>query len=372
MANLSKYRLGTTVPMAVSLIDSGVSLSWSDVEILQLCVYSEAQKAFAGYCPFEVSGEDATKLLCSFPAKQQAFVGDYRLVAQLKYNDNEATYDALAFTLVGKTEEVEDVSTNPETVEVGITISTLPSSTITEILNACIKATSDAKAQTEAASEAEALRVQAEQARVTAENARVEAERLRAQAETARVIAETARVNAESARAEAERLRAQAETARANAETSRAEAEALRVQAEQARVTAENARVTAETARVIAERLRAQAETARANAETSRAEAEALRVQAEQARVTAENARVTAETARAEAERLRAQAETQRESDCQTAINEMKETINAMSLGLFTVTCEDGDLYLITNGAGSAIKGADITDDNVLEITIDA
>ena len=274
MANLSKYRLGTTVPMAVSLIDSGVSLSWSDVEILQLCVYSEAQKAFAGYCPFEVSGEDATKLLCSFPAKQQAFVGDYRLVAQLKYNDNEATYDALAFTLVGKTEEVEDVSTNPETVEVGITISTLPSSTITEILNACIKATSDAKAQTEAASEAEALRVQAEQARVTAENARVEAERLRAQAETARVIAETARVNAESARAEAERLRAQAET--------------------------------------------------------------------------------------------------QRESDCQTAINEMKETINAMSLGLFTVTCEDGDLYLITNGAGSAIKGADITDDNVLEITIDA
>ena len=253
MANLSKYRLGTTVPMAVSLIDSGVSLSWPDVEILQLCVYSEAQKAFAGYCPFEVSGEDATKLLCSFPAKQQAFVGDYRLVAQLKYNDNEATYDALAFTLVGKTEDVEDVSTNPETVEVGITISTLPSSTITEILNACIKATADAKAQTEAASEAEALRVQAEQARVTAENARV-----------------------------------------------------------------------------------------------------------------------TAETARAEAERLRAQAETQRESDCQTAINEMKETINAMSLGLFTVTCEDGDLYLITNGAGSAIKGADITDDNVLEITIDA
>ena len=243
MANLKKYRIGTTVPMAVSLVDSGVSLSWPDVEVLQLCVYSEAQKAFAGYCPFEVSGEDDTILLCSFPANQQSFVGDYRLVVQVRYGGNEATYDALAFNLVGRTEDVEDVTTNPETVEVGITVSNLPSSTITEILNACIRATSESVEQTAEVTEAE--------------------------------------------------------------------------------------------------------------------------------------------TQRANAERLRVQAETLRESDCRTAIrtvteataqaiHEMSDTINALSLGLFSITCEDGDLYLITNGAGSAIVGADITDDNILEITIDA
>ena len=145
MIELNKYRIGTGVPMLVRLYDSGASISWPDVQIRQLCLYNEQQRAFAGYCTdIAPDAEDDTLLHCLYPAEQQLFTGVYRLIAQVAYNGNPATYDALAFVLVRNLDEA-GAGTNPEPVEIGITVSALPSSVITEVLDACIKATADAE-----------------------------------------------------------------------------------------------------------------------------------------------------------------------------------------------------------------------------------
>ena len=158
--------------MHVTLQDSGISLDWNNVEIQRVCMYSEAQKAYAGYCEHSISESDGTILICEYPAEQQHYVGDYRLIMQVKYGDNVSTYDALAFTLVALTSEVTGIVEPGTPVEVGISISTLPSSTVAEIIQACIDATAASVEQTAEAAEAEAERKQAEAARVLAEEAR--------------------------------------------------------------------------------------------------------------------------------------------------------------------------------------------------------
>ena len=263
MVELNKYRIGTGVPMVVRLFDSGVNISWTDVQIRQLCLYNEQQRAFAGYCTeIAPDAEDDTLLHCLFPASQQHFPGVYRLIAQVTYNGNPATYDALAFVLVRNFDEA-GTGTNPEPVEIGITVSALPSSVITEVLEACIRATDSSIAQEREASNAEADRVQAERGRAEAETGRVNAEGLR-------VEAETGRSGAEADRVQAERDRAEAETGRVNAEGLRVEAETGRSNAEADRVLAERDRAEAETGRVNAEGLRVEAEDERKAAEIIR------------------------------------------------------------------------------------------------------
>ena len=396
MIELNKYRIGTGVPMLVRLYDSGVEIAWPDVEIVQLCLYNEQQKAFAGYCiDIHPDAEDDTLLHCFYPAAQQQFVGDYRLIAQVAYNGNPATYDALAFTLVRNFEDAE-TGTNPEPVEIGITVTAMPSSVITEILAACVRATDASIAQATAAANAEAARVAAENARVAAETARVNAETARVNAERLRGEAEAARVRAENARVAAETARVNAETARVNAERLRGEAEAARVAAENARVAAETARVNAETARVNAERLRGEAEAARVRAENARVAAETARVNAETARVNAERLRGEAEDERKTNEIARQEAETAREQDTANAVQTMTETVGAaietmtetvggavqdltrtaddLTTGVFGIICDAGDIILLRNAHGSTIQGGEVDADGnvILEIEVSA
>ena len=326
MIELNKYRIGTGVPMLVRLYDSGVEIAWPDVEIVQLCLYNEQQKAFAGYCiDIHPDAEDDTLLHCFYPAAQQQFVGDYRLIAQVAYNGNPATYDALAFTLVRNFEDAE-TGTNPEPVEIGITVTAMPSSVITEILAACVRATDASIAQATAAANAEA-------ARVAAENARV--------------AAETARVNAETARVNAERLRG--------------EAEAARVRAENARVAAETARVNAETARVNAERLRGEAEDERKTNEIARQEAETAREQD------------TANAVQTMTETVGAAIETMTET-VGGAVQDLTRTADDLTTGVFGIICDAGDIILLRNAHGSTIQGGEVDADGnvILEIEVSA
>lgn len=210
----------------------------------------------------------------------------------------------------------------------------------------------------------ETKRVTAEQERTTAEEFRVSAEDSRANAETERVDAEAQREIAENKREIAESHRASAETERVQAEKKRQtdtsaaigsmnervdtaisefnthrtefdEAEAARVNAENSRVEAETARadaektrITSETERVATETTRVKAETQRAEAEITRANAEVERVNTETQRVNAENDRLSAEKSRVSAEDERVKAEKKRQSDTDTAIKSMNDSVD--------------------------------------------
>ena len=204
---------------------------------------------------------------------------------------------------------------------------------------------------------AELERAKAEEARVTAEDSRVNAESERVDTETQRVSDENKRAIAESLRSSAETERVKAEekrqtdtsvaignmTKRINsaidefnahrtefdeAETARVKSENSRVEAETARANAEKARATSETERATAETTRAEAETQRVGAETTRANAEVERANAETQRVNAENDRLSAEEGRVSAEGERVKAEKKRQTDTDTAIKSMNDSVS--------------------------------------------
>ena len=159
-----------------------------------------------------------------------------------------------------------------------------------------------------------------------------------------------AALEAEAAIESAEAARVEAENARKRAETARAAAESLRVEAENARVTAENARAAAEAARE---------------------SAEASRVSAESARASAETARQTAEASRESAEALRVAAENLREQNCAAAITNLTNTVNALTLGLFSLIVEDGELVAVYNVEGSVFEGGGVSDDGEIYLEFD-
>ena len=212
---------------------------------------------------------------------------------------------------------------------------------------------------------AEEARVDSEDNRVYAEFKRADAEVQRENAESERVIAEGYRVSAETERTKAEEKR-QFDTSAAignmtkrinsaidefnahrtefdEAETARVEAENSRVEAETARVKAEEARVTSETERATAETTRAEAETQRAEAENTRTNAETERVNTETQRANAENDRLSAEEGRVSAEDERAKAEKKRQSDVDTAIKSMNDSVSTAIKNLDTHRIEFDD-----------------------------
>lgn len=366
---ISAKRIGSDVHLKLTLKDNGISIGWDTVEVMQVCMYSVEQKAFAGHCSFAVDEEDNLILNATYPASEQLYLGDHRVVVRLNMDGAEATYDALAFTLKSYTDSSGSITTNP--VEIGINVEEVDTTIMHEILAACQAATDAALAAEAAIEAAEAARVVAENARVAAETARAAAETARVNAENARVSAESDRVTAENARVAAESARVEAENLRKAAETARKAAETARAAAETARANAETARVAAENARVSAENGRATAETARDAAEYSRNSAEQARAAAETARVNAENAREAAETARQSAEALRVAAENLREQNCAAAITNLTNTVNALTLGLFSIIVEEGELKAVYNVEGSVFHGGGITEDGELYLEFD-
>ena len=133
--------------MTVTLIDSGVSIDWSTVEIKQVFIYSDPQKAFGGRVL--INSVDGTELVCTFPASEQLFLGDNRVVVRIEYDGDTATYDAPAFCLVENTEDDTDGGNDTpeyEEVEIGIQVTGVSSSILNEILAACQDATDAANA----------------------------------------------------------------------------------------------------------------------------------------------------------------------------------------------------------------------------------
>lgn len=156
MNNLTKCRIGSNCRFKVSLKDSGVSVDWGNVTVRQVFMFSLAQKAFAGLCDFEVSELDSTVLNVTYRAESQMYMGDHRMVIQLKSHDTENTYDALAINIVPLTACVDDdVTIETEAVEIGIEITSIDSGIIGEILEACEVATKHAN---DAAAYANSLR----------------------------------------------------------------------------------------------------------------------------------------------------------------------------------------------------------------------
>ena len=147
---LDKFRIGTTVPMRLRLVDSDVAVSWNEVVLKQLCMYSEDQKAYAGYCTYEIDEEDDTVLLAKYPAAQQEYVGKYRVILSVATNDGTATYDALAVELV---QNLEDATASGE-VDITLSVSTIPMSVIRQILEECEAATRTANAAADAVDDA--------------------------------------------------------------------------------------------------------------------------------------------------------------------------------------------------------------------------
>lgn len=362
-------RIGSDVHLKLSLWDSGVSIAWDTVEVKQVCMYSVEQKAFAGHCSFAVDREDNHILNATYPASEQLYLGDHRVVVRLNMDGSEATYDALAFTLKSYTDAEGPITTNP--VEIGINVEEVDTTIMHEILAACQAATDAALAAETAIAIAEAARVAAENLRVAAENARVAAEAARQNAESLRESAETDRVNAENARVVAETARVEAENLRKTAEEARQAAEFARADAENARAEAEAARVEAENLRAAAENARITAENARADAENARVAAENARAAAENARNSAEGARQTAEAGRVEAENLRVAAEALREQNCRAAIADLTAAVNALTLGLFSIIAEDGELKAVYNVEGSVFAGGGVSEDGELYLDFD-
>ena len=86
-------------------------------------------------------------------------------------------------------------------------------------------------------------------------------------------------------------------------------------------------------------------------------EAEAAIESAEAARVEAENARVTAENLR--------------EQNCAAAITNLTNTVNALTLGLFSLIVEDGELVAVYNVEGSVFEGGGVSDDGEIYLEFD-
>lgn len=189
----------------------------------------------------EVSPEWASRLGAYSLILSYAFEDE-----SLADNDRKCVVDVLAFNIVSKTSEADDVSEMAKTTDIMIGLRGLsayevwlkdnPESTKEDYYNWLQKPATDAVSLIddkiehldeviETSTENEALRVTAEQGRRDAELLRNDAEGIRDSNETVRIEAEgirdaneTARINAESDRVDAEELREQAEVAREEAE----------------------------------------------------------------------------------------------------------------------------------------------------------
>jgi hypothetical protein len=254
-------------------------------------------------------------------------LGAYRLILSYEFEDEsysdgdqKCVVDVLAFNIVPKTSEADDVSEMAKTTDIMIGLNGLsayevwlkdnPESTKEDYYNWLQKPATDAVSLIDDKIEHldEIIDSSTEN-----ESERVEAENIRIANETGRVNAEIQRVDNENERLANEINREQAENLRAIAEGSRVDAENIRVSNENARKSNETGRVNAENDRVDAENIRASNESTRLSNEVDRVNAESDRVIAEGLRQAntataisnAENATLNANTAAQNADNAR-------------------------------------------------------------------
>lgn len=254
-------------------------------------------------------------------------LGAYRLILSYEFEnfsysdgDRKCVVDVLAFNIVPKTSEADDLTEVTKTTDIMIGFFGLsayevwlkdnPDKTKEDYYNWLRQPATDAVSliddKIEHLDEVIDSSTANEAERVTAEN-------IRLSNEIGRVNAESQRVDNEDERLANEINREQAENLRAVAEGERADAESLRVSNENTRKSNETGRVNAETDRVDAENIRTSNESTRLSNEVDRVNAESDRVVAEGLRQTntaqaisnAENATENANTAAQNADTAR-------------------------------------------------------------------
>ena len=246
-------------------------------------------------------------------------LGAYRLILSYEFEDQsysdgdrKCVVDVLAFNIVPKTSEADDVSEMAKTTDIMIGLRGLsayevwlkdnPDKTKEDYYNWLRQPATDAVSliddKIEHLDEIIDSSTENEAERVTAENNRKTAEVTRVSAETERESNEAERLANEASRASNELIREANEASRASEELIRKANENERKTAETTRVSNENNRVAAEQERVDAENLRVTAETSRQTAESLRVEAELLRQSSTQEAISnAEEATENANTA---------------------------------------------------------------------------
>ena len=229
------------------------------------------------------------------------------------------------------------------------------------------KAIEDVKDASSSIDGSEAERAKAEKVREDNESARAKAEKLRADAELDRVSNESQRKKCEDARNSAEDTRLKAEIERNSRETHRVSDERERVSNESARKSAEIIRISNEEARGSSESNRVKAEAARSKAEKERVGEEDVRVESEKKRVNTEQLRVDAEGKRVLAEEARVLAEKKREIDFSDAKSECETA--ADNANTATGNTNEAIRKCEVATAGAEKVNANLTDDNVVEIT---
>ena len=277
--------------------------------------------------------------------------------------------NADADTEFGETDEGDN------SVEMDTALVILPPSVeLTDLINQSQESLTAMKTLNESVSSEEEKRVEAEKGRVTAEKERVSSEHVRESKELERQQSEEIRHNNEEIRnqtyvaiVENEQIRRRAEETRISQESDRSENELHRNNNEESRKSAENIRVGNEQKRVEAENLRTSQEDARIKAEKERVGEEEVRIESEKKRVSAEQSRVDAEGKRVLAEEARVLAEKKREIDFSNAKSECETaTDNANTAAVNT---NEAIRKCEVATAGAEKVNANLTDDNVVEIT---
>lgn len=144
---LPNIRVGSDLTVRVRLKDGGVAIDWSTLTNIRAHIYSDAQRALAGRCSVSVDAEDPTVLVCVYAATKPQYLGVNRIIVQANYMGETKTYDKPVFSYVRWTadQEGEEITIEDPDIAVELEVEDVTSSILQNILNACIKATEEAR-----------------------------------------------------------------------------------------------------------------------------------------------------------------------------------------------------------------------------------
>lgn len=144
---LPNRRVGSDLTVRLKLKDGGLAIDWSTLSRIKAFLYSDAQRAMAGRCDVSVDGDDPTILVCRYASTKMQYLGVNRIIVQCYYMGETKTYDKPALNFVRWTsdQEGEELTIDDPDIDVEIDVEDVTSSILQNILDACIKATEEAK-----------------------------------------------------------------------------------------------------------------------------------------------------------------------------------------------------------------------------------
>ena len=152
---LKNIRQGTDAYLDLTLLDSGVSVLWTDVTVKKVWMHSTVQRAFDGVCTVEATSADGKTLSVKWPWNKQLYLGQHNVVVVIEHDGDTLTYDAPAGNVVERSADIDDDTTiDIEPIEVGIEVGDVTSTLLEEIIAAAVAATDDANTAAQEARDA--------------------------------------------------------------------------------------------------------------------------------------------------------------------------------------------------------------------------